>query len=89
MRTSLCHQEEVVAIVLEDVASALTAHCDEIRKCIKAEEVGWTVNVSRDFLPVNSSSLKISRANGHKRKCCAIMLKKLPSEMCGEIRHSM
>lgn len=88
MRISQCYQEEVVAVVLEDVASALTTLCDVLRKCIRAEEVGWTVNISRDFLRSNSSSLKISRATGRKRKCCTIMLKSLPSQIRDDIRSS-
>ena len=91
MRTDThVQQQEVVALVLEDVASAVSAQCDQIRKCITKEEVGWTRNISKDFLRPNSSSLKISRPlnTAHKKKCVIIILKALPSEMCAELKYS-
>ena len=85
MRTDThVQQQEVVALVLEDVVSAVSA------QCITKEEVGWTRNISKDFLRPNSSSLKISRQlnTAHKKKCVIIILKALPSEMCAELKYS-
>lgn len=83
MRTD-CFVEhvEVVAIVLDEVASAITAHCDEVKKCVEAEKIGWIRQVTKDFLSPTANTTKIVRGpNSRKRKCCAIKLSALPTNV--------
>ena len=50
MRTDYCvEQEEVVALVLEDVASAITSSCVEVKACIEALEMDGTKGWPRIF----------------------------------------
>ena len=83
MRTDCCvEQEEVVALVLEDVASAITFSCSEVKACIEAVGIGWYKKLTKDFLRPKAKTTKISRGfSGIKRKCCAIKLHVLPQDI--------
>ena len=91
MRTD-CYveQKEVVAFVLEDVASAITASCEEVKRCIESERLGWTKRVGKDFLTASATTTKISRgAQSVKRKCCTVRLDTLPSDLKAKLKHGI
>ena len=83
MRTDYCvEQEEVVALVLEDVASAITSSCGEVKACIEALEMGWYKRMAKDFLRPKTNTIKITRGlSCIKRKCCAVKISAVPEEM--------
>ena len=83
MRTDCTiEEEEVVAVVLEDVASVITSSCTEVKVCLEAAGMGWCRNIGNDFLRPNAKTTKISRGpNGIKRKCFAAKLSALPPDM--------
>ena len=91
MRTNCSiEQTEVVAVVLEDLASATTSSCTSIKANIEAQGMGWTKKITKDFLLPGSSSTRICRGvNAKKRKCCGIKLSALPQELQAEIRSSI
>ena len=80
MRTNCSiEQTEVVAVVLEDLASATTSSCTSIKANIEAQGMGWTKKITKDFFLPGSSSTRICRGvNAKKRKCCGIKLSALP-----------
>ena len=62
MRTGCSvEQREVVAIVFEDVASAITFPCHVVKKSIDSEKVGHTKKMSKDFLSPTATVTTISR----------------------------
>ena len=72
-------QEEVVAIVLDDVASAITSSSGEVKACIEAGGIGWCKRIAKDFLRPTANTTRINRGpNCVKRKCCTIKLSVLP-----------
>ena len=81
-------QREVVAIVLEDIASALTSPCQTLKKTIDSRGVGRTKNMSKDFLHPDAKTTRISRgrSNGLKRKCCTIWLDTLPDDIRADLK---
>lgn len=82
-------QEEVVAIVMEDMANVITSSCSLVKEAIERRQMGWTKKVSKDFLPSGSSDTKICRgSNVHKRKCYAVKLSVLPEDLKREIKES-
>jgi hypothetical protein len=46
-------QKEVVAVVFEDVASAITPPCDVIKRGVKSVGIGWTKKIAKEFLVPN------------------------------------
>ena len=83
MRTNtLVGTEEVVAIVLEDVAKQLSFSITKIKASIEAGGFGVHKNISRDFLLPTSDTTNILRGKtAIKRKCCAVKLSSLPKDM--------
>lgn len=80
-------QTEVVALVLEDVASAISSPCIEVKMAIEREGSGWTKRLSKDFLSADATALRICRGvNSRKRKCCAVKLCALPQHIQAEIK---
>ena len=75
MRTdSYAEKEEVVAVVLEDVASQLTFSCAEIKASVEAGRLGAYKKVSKDFLAQTATTTVITRhRTAWKRKCCTRM----------------
>ena len=82
MRTNtLVGTEEVVALVLEDVAKDLSFSSTKIKASIEAGGFGVHKNISRDFLLPNANTTTIVRGKtAIKRKCCAVKLSSLPKE---------
>ena len=77
--------EEVLAVVLPDVAGQLTHSPSAIRQMVAKE--GWGGSDTKDFLPPDASSLIINRKdNSRRRKCTAIFLSKLPDELRTNIK---
>ena len=59
MRTGCyINKREVVAIVLEDIASVVTYPCEAIKKTIDSQGVECTKNTSADFLHPNGKMIK-------------------------------
>ena len=90
MRTNyLIEQTEVVALVMEDAASVITATCSSVKEVIERKQMGWTKKVTKDFLSPNSTNNRICRGvNATKRKCSAIKLSVLPDNLKSEIEGS-
>ena len=91
MRTD-CYveQREVVAIALEDVASAITFPPHLVKRSIESAKVGYTKNQSKDFLTSTATEMRISRGSKHtrKRKCCNIWLDTLPQNIQSQLKSS-
>ena len=76
----LVGNQEVLAIVLEDLASALTHSCATIKKAV--EKAKWGVSTQKDFLRHDAVEAAISRGKtAHKRRCLAVYLTKMPIEL--------
>ena len=52
--------EEVVAMVLDDVSSALTFSCAEVKASIEAGRFGQYKKVTRDFLSLKDTTTTIT-----------------------------
>ena len=85
MRTN----NDVLAVVLEDVASFLSHTCTEVKECVVATDSGIYKNVARDFLVRGASTTTISRGalkTSYKRKCCVIKLSCLPPDLQAQLK---
>ncbi len=83
MRTG-CYVEkkEVLAVVLDDVAAALSYSISEIKCAVQDGGYGSYKTISKDFLQQNVDSCIITRGiNDKKRKCCVIRLNSLEVEL--------
>ena len=91
MRTAdtYMRKEEVVAVVLENVAFGLTHSCAEIKMSVEASGSGQYKKMSRDFLVPNAVTTTITRGrNAWKRKCCLIKLSHLPENLHSQLKRS-
>jgi len=71
-------QEEVLAVVLEDVSASLTYSCAELKEVLDCGEWGCSRKISKDFLQPNATTSTISRGrNGRKRRCCVFILNRI------------
>lgn len=88
MRTdSYVEKEEVVAVVLEDIASQLTFSCAEIKASIEAGRLGACKKVSRDFLAQTATTTVITRhRTAWQRTCCTIKLSCLPQDVQSQLK---
>ena len=90
MRTGcLVDQREVVAVVYEDRASALTYPCETIKKTIDSLGIGCTKNIIKDFLKAHAKTTTISRGvlkSAFKRKCSSIWLDTLPDDIQADLK---
>jgi len=88
MRTdSYVEKEEVVAVVLEDIASQLTFSCAEIKTSVEAGRLGANKKVSRDVLVQTATTTVITRhRTAWKRTCCTIKLSCLPQDVQSELK---
>ena len=78
----------MVAIVFEDVASAITSPCDVITRSVESAGIGWTKNIVKDFLAPTATTAKILRVpHCRKRKCCAVRLDSLPNDLQVKLQH--
>ena len=79
--------EEVVAVVLADVASELTHSCAEVKASLESSQSGQFRKTSRDFLACDATTTTISRGRtAWKRKCCLIRLSCLPSHLQSQLK---
>ncbi len=86
MRTgTFVADEEVLAVVLGDIATSLTYSCAEIKRALKSGEWG-SDDVNRDFLEPDADDIVIKRKNSKKRRCCALVLSKLPNALGEELK---
>ena len=81
--------EEVLAVVLEDVAFGLTHSCAQIKLSVEASGSGQYKKMSRDFLTPNAVTTTIARGRtAWKRKCCLIKLSHLPGNLRSQLKKS-
>ena len=87
MRTNtLVGTEEVVAIVLEDVAN-FPSTVKKIKTSIEAGGFGVHRNISRDFLLPTVDTATIMRGETViKLKCCAVKLNRLPQQIHKQLK---
>ena len=77
----------MLAVVLEDVRSSLSHSCSEIKEAV--EKANWGTRTLKDFLKPDSDSPVINRGtNGRNRRCLAIYMNKMASNMQQQFRSS-
>ena len=87
MRTAtFVNNQEVVAIVLADVASFLTFSMSEIKAAIVSLQIGDATN-TKDFLdPAASTTIITRNVSNRRRKCCTVLLEKVPHDLCEALK---
>ena len=73
--------KDVVAKVLDDIASHLSSTTKQIKDSVKATGFGNN-NISKDFVPRGSTDSVVRRpSNSYSRKCTVVWLDRIPSEL--------
>ena len=82
MRTGITYQgKPVIGVCFDDVTRQIPVTPAVVRDRVKGSGLGKH-NISKDFLPTNSTDLTIRRgSNSRSRKCTVIWLEKLPSAL--------
>ena len=82
-------EEEVLAVVLEDVTLGLTHSCAEMKLSVEASGSELYKKMSRDFLAPITVTTTIARGRtARKRKCCLFKLSHLPGHLRSLLKRS-